>query len=299
MRLDGGLEGATRNPVSCHVDNVVGAFQHCDVPVCIQNACVSCGVISLVGLHVGLYIACIVVPQSGKCAWWQRQLGGQRTWHINFGDWLAVCAHNTNLVAGHWEARAAILATYRIILETTNRRSCFGLPPVIENWYAERFGKCFARLGVTPLPSHEQGAERRDVIFADELKMGILFTHRAEPCWGNEESSDLVLLNHAPKGSCIWRAHWLPFIKNSGAALQKWSVYNVGVAYDPTNVRCSPISLARERVHECSHRPLERHSVARSVTDHPFRRPRSPRGVQNVQRVVGTDWHALPARRGC
>lgn len=54
------------------------------------------------------------------------------------------------------------------------------------------------------------------------------------------------------------------------AALQQWGVDDVRVTDDPANVGRRPERLARVRIHDVGHAPLERHGMAAIVSHDAF-----------------------------
>ena len=52
----------------------------------------------------------------------------------------------------------------------------------------------------------------------------------------------VVLLNDVPPSSPVWRIR-STFVNHLGSTVRQWSVHNVGVTGDPTDIRGAPVNI--------------------------------------------------------
>ena len=129
----------------------------------------------------------------------------------------------------------------------------------------------FHRIGIGALAGEEEGAEMRQVIFADETSFRILLLDGAKSGRCGEQRLDAVLGNHAPEGAGIGRSDRLAFEENGGRAVQQGRIDDIGMANDPTDIGSGPEGLSRCDAIDIRHRPFERHHVPAIVAHHALR----------------------------
>ncbi len=174
-----------------------------------------------------------------------------------------------------------------------DRPAGLGLPPVVDHRHPELVLRPVQRVGVAPLAREKQGAQRRQVVFADQRALGILLADRAERGRRREQRDHAVLGDHAPERARVGGADRLALVQHGRAAVQQRRVDDVGVTDDPADVRRRPPDLARFDPVDVRHRPLQRHGVTAVVADDPLRLTRGARRVEDVERIGRGDRNAI------
>ncbi len=173
-----------------------------------------------------------------------------------------------------------------------------GLPPMVDHRHAQlRLGP-EQRVGVAALAGEEQGAQRGEIVPADEGPFRVLLLDRAKGGGGGEQHRHLVLGDHSPEGARVRGANRLAFVDDGGVAVQQRRVADVAVAHDPAHVRGRPIDFARLDTVDVAHGPEQRGGVAAMVADDPLGLAGRARGVEDVERVGGLDRHAVDRMSG-
>mmetsp|Transcript_49244 Transcript_49244/g.111607 ORF Transcript_49244/g.111607 Transcript_49244/m.111607 type:complete len:230 (+) Transcript_49244:290-979(+) len=80
LRLHHRLDLTGRQPVRSDVDHIICALKHRDIPVGVDHASITCGVVAWIQLQVPLDVPLVVVPQGGKAARRQRKLHRDGSW---------------------------------------------------------------------------------------------------------------------------------------------------------------------------------------------------------------------------
>ena len=84
------------------------------------------------------------------------------------------------------------------------------------------------------------------------------------------EHLDVVLGYDPPEGARIRGADGLSFVNDSGAPMQQWSIYNIGVADNPANIGSCPVHITRFDVVDIFHAPFKSDKVPSIIADNTF-----------------------------
>lgn len=78
-----------------------------------------------------------------------------------------------------------------------------------------------------------------------------------------------MLFYYSPESACVWCTNWFTFEKYSGSSCEQRSVKDIGMAYDPTNVRGTKydVSWAMD-AEEIPYRKVEAYSMSASFSEY-------------------------------
>ena len=102
-----------------------------------------------------------------------------------------------------------------------------------------------------------------------------------------------MFLNDAEELGGVRGANGLALVHHRGVPRQERGVAGVLVAHDPPEVRGSPPSFSRFHSVDRLHRPLVDNGMTSHGVLHPLGLPSGPASVEDVQRLVGLDWHTV------
>ena len=121
------------------------------------------------------------------------------------------------------------------------------------------------------------------------LAAGISTFDRAKRCRGSEQYLDPVILNDPPEHPCIGRADRFSLKQHGRTAGNQRRIGDVGMANDPADVGCGPIDLARLRVIDVRHAPVQCHRMSTIVTDDALWLAGGSRGVKDIEWIGRLD----------
>ena len=105
--------------------------------------------------------------------------------------------------------------------------------------------------GVEPFAGLEQILQRRQVVLAEVLAVGVFLLDRADRGRRGEHRLHPVLGRHPPERARIRRADRLALVEHGRRAEQQRAVDDVGVADDPADIGGGPIHVAGLRCRRC------------------------------------------------
>ena len=219
-------------------------------------------------------------------------------------SWPVALVDQLDVVAVHRQARRAELAGQRFdaIAQAQDRPAGLGLPVVVDDRPAQRFGDPGRRRLVQRLAGQEQRAQARQVVL---LQVGrVLLLQHAHRGGRAEHRGDLVLLDQAPPDAGIG-ADRQAFVHDRRHAGDQRAIDDVAVAHHPADVAGGEVGLARLAQVDVLHARGQRDAVAAGVALHALGRAGGAAGVQRVARVRGIHpfaghlrVHVLAAQRG-
>ena len=90
----------------------------------------------------------------------------------------------------------------------------------VDHWNAELLAGPQKGIRVAALAGQDQGAQGREVVFADVLTVGVFTFNRAKGGGRGKQNVDIMLGDDAPKGARIGGADRFAFVEHGGAALE-------------------------------------------------------------------------------
>src|SRR6478736_3644442 len=153
------LERAGGEPVTGHVEHVVGAAHDVEVAVLVDVAAVTGQVVAGVDREVGADVAVVVAPEGRQRAGRHRQLDADRALDAGL-DRFARAVEDLHVVARDGHRRRSRLDRQQPdpLGVAGDRPASLGLPPVVDDRLAERGRGPLVRVGVEALPREEEGA---------------------------------------------------------------------------------------------------------------------------------------------
>ncbi len=289
-----GLDGPGGQAVPGHVDDVVGAAHHEQVPIRVEVAAVAGQVVAVVRRKIRRHVALVVAPQRGQGARRQRQLDADRALFVGVAH-RAIRTQDLHVVTGHGHGRRAGLDRHGLQAHRIGRDgpAGLGLPPVVDDGDAELVGGPVVGVGIEPLTGLEQVLEPGQVVFADVRAVGVFLLDGADRRRCGEQRLDPVLGSHPPERARIGGADGLALVEHRGRTQQQGRVDDVGVPDDPPDVGGRPVHVARLHVVDVLHAPQQGHRVPAVVADDAFRLSGGARRVEHVQRVRGCDGYRV------
>ena len=278
--------------VAGHIDDIVGARHDVEIAVLVLVAGVARLVIAGEGGQIFLDEGGIRAPDARQAGRRQRQLDGNGAKFAR-GFRRAVLAQDVDLVSRHRHRRRPELHRQRLDPHRigADRPSRLGLPPVINDRNAKLVLRPQNGVGVGPLAGKKQMPQARGVVPRKKFRVRVGPFDGAESGRRGEENLHFVFGNHPPEHPGIRGADGLSLEQDGGAAGDQRRIDDVGMADHPADVRGGPVHIARVRVVDVRHGPLQRHRVAAIVADHALRLAGGARGVENIERVCRLHRH--------
>ena len=195
---------------------------------------------------------------------------------------------DAHVVAVHRHARAAELAHALLdaVGDRQDRPAALGLPVVVDDRLADRLGDPRGGGLVERLAGQEQGAQARQVVLAQVLR--VLLLQHPDRGRRREHRRHLVLLDQAPPDAGIG-ADRQALVHDRRHAGDQRAVDDVAVADHPADVAGREVGFAGLAAEDVLHARRQRHRVAAGVALHALGPAGRAAGVEGVAGVGGID----------
>ncbi|VUM26484.1 hypothetical protein PGKDCPLP_04088 [Stenotrophomonas maltophilia] len=286
MAGDGFFNLARTQPVTGHIDHIIGATEDEGVAIVVTDRPVQRAVQQLLEVaEVALQETAVVVPHRAHAARRQRRRHHQHALLPRCHFLAGVLVDHLHPVAEIGEPGRA--ETHRLHLQARQQGQCrpagFGLPVIVDDRLAERFADPVRGRFVQRLAGQEQVLQRAQVVAMDEVRV-VLLQH-ADGGGRREHRAHVVLLAQRPPDARI-RVGRQPFVEQRGAAADQRAVHVVGMADRPADVGGGEHHLARPAVEHRFHRLCHRHRIAPHIALHALRLAGGAGGIQQIARLA-------------
>ena len=136
---------------------------------------------------------------------------------------VATLVDDPNVPTWHGDRRRPVLDG-KLFDSYAIRTDCpagFGLPPMIDHRYAELVFRPLQGVGVGPLASQEQRAQRARVVVTEQLAVRVFLLNRTKCGRRSKEAVHAMVFDDSPERARIGRSNGLALVQDRRVSVQK------------------------------------------------------------------------------
>src|SRR6185503_3407535 len=149
------------------------------------------------------------------------------------------------------------------------------------------------RLRVDRFANRAEQTQARQVVLQRPLLTP--FYERANRGWGCVEDIHSMTFDHGPKPIRLWKIR-CTFIHQHRRAVREWSINDVAVSRDPTDVCRAPVDVFISDIEDPLRREMNLQEITRRRVQDTFGLTSRSRRVQNIERMFAIQLFRVAAR---